>query len=232
MVCKIVIRHNEKWILCKTNGNSKYYISNYGRVKAITDKGESILKTQIVNNYERVHILNKMYFVHRLVAEAFIINKNKALYIQINHKDNNTLNNKVDNLEWVTPKENSQYKEHNKIYKCDIDNNIIETFNSIRDAAKSVKGDNTAISKCCRNIYSKTNIYKGFKWKYDNNNFRNKYNNKAKKIAKIDINTNTIICIFDSLIDAANDINVGKSCIHNVIKGYAKTAGGYKYKYL
>lgn len=104
MVCKIVIRHNEKWILCKTNGNSKYYISNYGRVKAITDKGESILKTHISNNYERVHILNKMYFVHRLVAEAFIINKNKALYIQINHKDNNTLNNKVDNLEWVTPK--------------------------------------------------------------------------------------------------------------------------------
>lgn len=40
-----------------------------------------------------------MYFVHRLVAEAFIINKNKALYIQINHKDNNTLNNKVDNLD-------------------------------------------------------------------------------------------------------------------------------------
>lgn len=34
------------------------------------------------------------------------------------------------------------------------------------------------------------------------------------------------------LLDAANDINVGKSCIHNVIKGYAKTAGGYKYKYL
>ena len=220
MVCKIVIRHNEKWILCKTNGNSKYYISNYGRVKAITDKGESILKTQIFNNYERVHILNKMYFVHRLVAEAFIINKNKALYIQVNHKDNNT------------PKENSQYKEHNKIYKCDINDNIIETFNSIRDAAKSVKGDNTAISKCCRNIYSKTNIYKGFKWKYDNNNFRNKYNNKAKKIAKIDVNTDKIIYIFNSLLDAANDINVSKSCIYNVIKGYAKTAGGYKYKYL
>ena len=83
MVCKIVIRHNEKWILCKTNGNSKYYISNYGRVKAITDKGESILKTQIVNNYERVHILNKMYFVHRLVAEAFIINKNDLKFYLI-----------------------------------------------------------------------------------------------------------------------------------------------------
>lgn len=229
---KIIIRPNEEWKVITTNGRSTYYISNYGRVKADTDKGISILKTQIANGYERVHILGKMYFIHRLVAIYFIENKNKDVYIEVNHKDNNRLNNKVDNLEWVTPKQNSQFKETIKIYKLDIKGNILEEFNSTTDAANSVNGDRAAIAKCCKNKYSKSNIYKGYRWQYSNYNFRNKYNNISKQIAKICPYTGTILAIFDCLLDAANDINVGKSCIHNVLKGYSKLAGGFNYKYI
>ena len=155
-----------------------YEITEDGKVYSL--KRNIFLKPRLsMDGYNRVCLckdkFRREYRVARLVAETFL--EKPIDKTQVNHKDYNRQNDTMDNLEWVTPKENSQYKEHNKIYKCDIDNNIIETFNSIRDAAKSVKGDNTAISKCCRNIYSKTNIYKGFKWKYDNNNFRNKYNN-------------------------------------------------------
>jgi hypothetical protein len=45
--------------------------------------------------------------VHRLVAKAFIPNPNN--FAQVNHKDENTLNNCVDNLEWCNSKYNCNY---------------------------------------------------------------------------------------------------------------------------
>jgi hypothetical protein len=85
--------------------NGLYLISDKGRVKSLANYEAKILKPNILNGYERVDIMyNKQRYsklVSRLVAAAFIDNP-KHIDMQLHHKDGNRLNNRADNLVWLT----------------------------------------------------------------------------------------------------------------------------------
>lgn len=106
-----------------------YQVSNMGRVKSLArmriSKGgclcpvkERILKQKKnKQGYLIVHLRNMEFqshpSVHRLVAEAFIENKeNKPT---VNHKDANKQNNTVDNLEWSTHSEQMRHAVDNEL---------------------------------------------------------------------------------------------------------------------
>lgn len=121
----------EKWKLIA--GYEPYEISSAGRVR--NRKGK-ILSPFRHHKYLAIHLrrdkrVTRKLFLHRLVAEAFIPNKNGG--IQVNHKNHIGNDNRVENLEWVS-----------------ADKNMIEMFirqNTIGLLIKHLEGMGYKISK-------------------------------------------------------------------------------------
>lgn len=100
-----------------------YQVSSYGRVRSLDriverkGKGDFFIKGRVLtqsddtNGYMKVsltkHDQKRTFKVHRLVAIHFLDNPNNLPCV--NHKDENKLNNNVDNLEWCTKAYNNSY---------------------------------------------------------------------------------------------------------------------------
>lgn len=89
-----------------------YKISNFGNV--ISYKGKEPRQKAISNysnGYQFVTLENnKSYLIHRLVMETFCPIENMK-EMEVNHKDCNRQNNYLENLEWVTPQQNREYRD-------------------------------------------------------------------------------------------------------------------------
>ena len=151
----------------------KYQASNLGRIKSLNYNGtgkEKLLSIQKTGNYNHI-ILNKNgkkknYSIQKLIALTFIPNPNN--YKEINHKDENTRNNHVDNLEWCTHTYNINYgtrkakvkeKLSIKINQYDLKNNFIKTWDCMNDAIRYYK--NIHIHDVCK---GKRKTASGYKW--------------------------------------------------------------------
>lgn len=153
-------------------GFESYQVSNLGNIR--NPYGKLLSQSPNRKGYMRVWLSNnevkrKQFFVHRLVAKAFISNINN--YPQINHKDVNTQNNCVDNLEWCNNAYNQRYSKAISIIQYSILGEIIKVWEAISDTSKELGIPSTNICKCCKGQILTIN---GYIFLYQGDNINNR----------------------------------------------------------
>ena len=153
-------------------GFEKYEVSNLGKVRNI--KSGRILKPYLNHNgYLKHHLYKhnklKELFLHRIIAIAFIDNHEEKPCV--NHIDENKLNNDLSNLEWCTERENAIHgtrikriaeKNFKKVIQLDLNDNVLNEFESMKQAEQETGVFATSISACCN---GKVKSAGGFKWR-------------------------------------------------------------------
>lgn len=160
-----------------------YMISNMGNVKAIKwhrgNKEKEIKLYTTYKGYLRVRLSKngkaKQFQIHRLVAQAFIPNPENKPYID--HINTDRTDNRVENLRWVTNKENcnnpiskNNYSIGNKgktavsILQFTKDGNFVRKWDSMSDAKQEL-GIKSSLSGYCGNKYGRKSVG-GYIWQY------------------------------------------------------------------
>ena len=167
----------------------KYEVSTYGRIR--NSQTLHIKKTQVdYRGYEVATIYRnnddpnkklKSIKIHRAVASTFLENFDYSL--TVNHKDGNKLNNMLSNLEWCSQKENNQHSASvlgysemfsknakrtfsKKVLQLDKNENLINEWESTREAERQLGFKHENISKCAR---GERKQYHGYLWRYVEN---------------------------------------------------------------
>lgn len=163
-----------------------YQVSNMGRVKTLarqvgtTFRNEKVLKQYIENGYLSVRLYvekrkGQHCRVSRLVAAAFCENDNPSQKKYVNHKNENHLDNRAQNLEWCTQKYNCNYGTRNKriaeklkktVACIGQDGVTIKTFSSIYDAGIWASGKENGFSNISACLRCKSSTAYGYRWRY------------------------------------------------------------------
>jgi hypothetical protein len=174
-----------------------YEVSNYGRVRSVDRYIEAqcalskssqpvryfrkgrILKVHLIGKTGYLGVMlskgdvAKNFRVHRLVAEAFIPN---PLNLQeVNHIDEDKINDLANNLEWCTRKQNENHgtkieraarnRDRKPVEAYDENGNVVARFDRISDAARCYGVKICSIWGCC-NHKGTAKRCKGLYWRY------------------------------------------------------------------
>ena len=186
----------EIWRIAIYNGVTyeDFEVSNWGRIMSLnyrrTGKPGLMNPGEMSSGYLRVKLWKngkyKMCLVHRLVAQTFL--PNPEIKPEVNHKDEDKTNNFVflnedgsvdkekSNLEWSTPKENSNHgtrnerisdantngKKSKKVLQFTLNGEFIREWPSTMECERN-GFYSSVVCRCCR---GERKTYKGFRWMY------------------------------------------------------------------
>ena len=167
----------------------RYMVSNFGRIKTLNyhrSGKEGFMKPfSARGGYLVIDLLDgngksgrKTHYVHRLVAEAFIPNPNNLT--EINHKNEDKTDNRVENLEWCDRSYNVNYGKRNQkafetltktntskkpkpVLQYSLDGDFIAEWPSACEVQRQLGFRNSSICLCCNGKCKQSH---GFIWKY------------------------------------------------------------------
>lgn len=165
------VKRNEHYTIVKPTENKPYTSKIFYKERLlkqyIDSTGYAVVKLTIDTNKE------KTVKVHRLVAQEFVPNPNNLL--QVNHKDEDRTNNRVDNLEWCNALYNANYGTRKdklrkssgvRVAQYDLQGNLIKIWDSISQASQSFGAKTTScIRRVCKQLPGRS-TYRGFVWRY------------------------------------------------------------------
>jgi hypothetical protein len=225
------------------NISTSYFITQDGKCYN-SNTGKYLKGQENYKNHYFSYILTmpdgkkKRCYAHRLVAEAFLPTPKDKNKNQVNHIDGNKLNNNVDNLEWVTAKENSAHaienelKKEKHIFCFNQDKLLVAEYKNATEAANAVKISKSLIFQELQKEVK--TLCGGFYWSRDKQikevkNYPNL--GKAKEVFQYDLN-GRFINKYSSTGQAARCLGVNNgSHIGECCRGKIKTYKGFIWRY-
>lgn len=150
-----------------------YIVSNLGHVFSLY-RNKSVRIRKSLRGYGQVNLSKNgvltTYRVHRLVATHFVPNPNN--YTEVNHINENKLDNRAENLEWCSRSYNVNYGDRTEKQKAKVSIPVVQlslsgeqiaVFPSGIQASRELNISSSGISECCR---GKRKTLGGYRWKY------------------------------------------------------------------
>ena len=170
-----IIKHRGIDVKVFENGDI-YSCERLIKWRGVYKKCSSKKLTQHIDKYGYCFVrLNKdgrrlLVKVHRLVAEAFLPNKDNLP--SINHKNEVKSDNRVENLEWCSVFYNNHYNDRyskmknlrKPVGQYSINGEFVDKFSSIREAAIKNNYSKAHIGNCCNN---RVKTAYGYIWKFE-----------------------------------------------------------------